>query len=109
MEGTVRDNLDPFGRCTDEQVKEALTKASLDPKLISHRLSKGGDNMSAGERQLLCFARAVLYRAPIIIMDEPTANCDQVTDAAIQTMVRTSTLDPHTNTHTHTHTHTRAH
>ena len=51
-------------------------------------MSGSGGNLSAGQRQLLCFARALLYRAPIVIMDEPTASCDIETDTLIQKMVR---------------------
>jgi hypothetical protein len=41
MEGSFRDNLDPFGQCDDAQVRAALTKATLDPELIFTHVDKG--------------------------------------------------------------------
>jgi len=88
MVGSVRYNLDPFGTKTDFDLCNALEKAHLSKDLLDSQVAESGGNLSAGQRQLLCFARALLFRAPIVIMDEPTASCDQETDGIIQTMVR---------------------
>jgi ATP-binding cassette subfamily C (CFTR/MRP) protein 4 len=88
MEGTFRDNLDPFHEWSDDAICAAMKKASLNPALLRDRVAKGGINLSAGQRQLVCFARAALYSTPILIMDEPTSSCDLATDKLIQTMVR---------------------
>jgi ABC-type multidrug transport system fused ATPase/permease subunit len=53
------------------------------PKVV-----KGGGNFSAGERQALALARAVLHARRVVAMDEPTANIDSRTDALLQTMLR---------------------
>lgn len=89
MQGTVRYNLDPFGLKSEAALREALTKAHLSPDLLGSSVSDSGGNLSAGQRQLLCFARALLFPAPVVIMDEPTASCDLATDELIQAMVRT--------------------
>ena len=89
MDGTVRYNLDPFGSKPDNELKDALKRAFLPESLLDKSVADCGGNLSGGQRQLLCFARALLYPAPVVIMDEPTASCDMATDEQIQQMVRT--------------------
>jgi len=93
MEGTFRDNLDPFHNRSDDEIQKAMQKASLDPDLIFEHVDKGGSNLSAGQRQLVCFARAALYKTPIVVLDEPTSSCDMVTDDKVQAMVRAEFAD----------------
>ena len=89
-EGTFRDNLDPFHNRSDDEIQKAMQKASLDPDLIFEHVDKGGSNLSAGQRQLVCFARAALYKTPIVVLDEPTSSCDMVSGVCVRTLVHHS-------------------
>lgn len=92
--GTIRENL-LYGNpnATDEEIRQALELVSATelidglPQGLDTDVGEGGDLLSTGEKQLISFARAILARPRILILDEATASVDTLTEKKIQNAI----------------------
>uniref|UniRef100_A0A6B2KWY9 ABC transporter domain-containing protein n=1 Tax=Arcella intermedia TaxID=1963864 RepID=A0A6B2KWY9_9EUKA len=85
---TLRNNLDPFGHYTDEEILETLKLVHL-KQFSASSLDNciQGSKLSIGEKQLLCLARAILKKCPLVLLDEPTASLDLETAALVKQII----------------------
>jgi ABC-type multidrug transport system fused ATPase/permease subunit len=92
--GPLRYSLDPSGLFAEDRLWGALEAVGMKSFVtqgeggLDADVAEGGENLSAGQRQLLCMARALLESPRVLIMDEATSNIDGQTDERIQTMLK---------------------
>ena len=89
--GTIRDNITLANDAiTDANIQQASKYVGLDyvigkhPEGLQYQVKERGKNFSSGERQLISFARALVYQPSLMILDEATANIDSETETIIQ-------------------------
>ena len=89
--GTIKDNI-AYGNpnATMEEIVDASKRAGCDDFITKLKdgydtyITEGGQNISQGQKQLLCIARVMLIKPPMLILDEATSNIDTRTELKIQ-------------------------
>ena len=88
IESTLRDNIDPLNKYTDEDILKIVDDLCMFKNLeknkkLNFEIKENGKNLSTGEKKLICFARTIIKRNKIVIIDEATSSLDSETKKII--------------------------
>ena len=89
LEGTLKENIDPLNKYSENEIIEILNNFCLFNEIQNNyrrlriEIKENGNNLSIGEKQLICFARAALKKSKVIILDEATSSLDINTEKII--------------------------
>ena len=89
LSGTIRNAIDPSNKYSDNEIKRILELIGYNGNMLEFVIEKNGDNLSLGEKQLICFARAILRKCKVLVLDEATASVDLKTEEKIQELFNT--------------------
>jgi ATP-binding cassette subfamily C (CFTR/MRP) protein 4 len=92
LTGTIRDNIDPNGKHTDEEIWRVIEVVGLKSVIfdLDSVVLAGGSNFNQGQKQLLCLARALALGNKIVIVDNITAQLDSQTRCLVRDVIKTS-------------------
>ena len=79
FEGTIKENIDPYNKYDNNIILDLLNKFNEiqnNKFTLNFKISENGNNLSFGEKQIICIIRALLKKSVIIILDEATSNID---------------------------------
>ena len=93
IEGNLRDNIDPLRQFSDKNVIKVLNDFALfknmdNKEKLNLDIKEGGKNLSNGQKQLICFARALIKGNKIMILDEATSSLDIETEKIIEVNIQ---------------------
>jgi len=104
FKGTLQFNIDPYSKESNETIEHLLTRSGLtelmtkdngesEKSIREFPIEENGNNLSAGEKQLICICRASIRKAKVVIFDEATANIDVLTEHKIMNLISNDFAD----------------
>jgi ATP-binding cassette subfamily C (CFTR/MRP) protein 1 len=93
FEGSLKENVDVLGEFTYEEIQKTLEAVNLGNLTrskagLDYQIKSGGENLSAGEKQMICIARALLKKSKVILIDEATSSIDMNNEEVFLNIVR---------------------